>query len=254
MKRILGWLLVCGMVSQNRPVQAARVTVFAAASLADSLQEIAAAYEKQTADSMVFNFAASGVLARQIEAGAPADLFCSTDEARMDALEKQGLIVKGTLRNRLSNLLVIVTAADSAMVIASPKDLLAPGGKRLALGEVGTVPAGSYAKAHLTSQGLWSGVEGKIVPCENVRAVLATVASGNVDAGIVYRTDAATSRRVKVACEVPREAGPEIRYPMALVSGSRQPAAARSFLAHLEGEAAARVFKRHGFLIPAAAE
>ena len=176
--------------------------MFAAASLTDSLQEIAAAYEKQSGERIVFNFAASGLLARQIEEGAPADLFISADEARADALETKGLIVKETRQNLLANSLVIVTAPDTATV-QSPGDLTNAAVKRVALGDPKTVPAGTYAKVYLEKSGLWPAIEPKVIPCENVRAVLAAVESGNVDAGLVYKTDAAISKKVRVVFEVP---------------------------------------------------
>jgi molybdate transport system substrate-binding protein len=231
------------------PARSAEVIVFAAASLTESLKEIAATYEQQSGDRVVFNLAASGPLARQIEEGAPADVFISADEARMDALEQQDLIVKETRRSRLSNLLVIVTSPDNPLALASPTDLAQPAVKRVALGEVRTVPVGAYAREYLTRLELWTAIEGKVIPCESVRAVLAAVESGNVDAGIVYRTDAAVSRKVTVVFEVPRDAGPAISYPMALVTHARQPVAARKFLDHLGGDAAAVVFTRHQFLL-----
>jgi molybdate transport system substrate-binding protein len=227
----------------------AQINVFAAASLTDSLKEIATTYEKQTGDQVVFNFAASGPLARQIEAGAPADLFFSADEAKMDGLEKKGLIVKETRQSRLSNQLVIVTVADSPILIASPRDLGASSIKRLALGETQTVPAGTYAKEYLTKLELWTAVEKKVVPCESVRAVLAAVESGNVDAGIIYRTDAAISSKVKTVFTVPASDGPKISYPVALVKDARQPQAAGQFLTYLSGPEAGAVFARRGFLL-----
>ena len=239
----ISWMWVTSLA------HAAQVTVFAAASLAESLKEIATAYEKQTGDKIVFNFAASGPLARQIEEGAPADIFFSADEARMDALDKKGLIVKETRRSRLSNLLVIVTVADSSLAIASPKDLAMPKVKRLALGDPKAVPAGTYAREYLTRLELWPDVEKKVVPCENVRAVLAAVESGNVDAGIVYKTDAAISKQVRVAFEVAPKDGPQISYPLALVKDSPQPAAARKHLEYLAGPAAGEVFTHRGFIL-----
>jgi len=248
MKRII-LALLAALTALAMPLRAATVNVFAAASLTDSLKEIAAAYEKQTGDKIVFNFAASGPLARQIEEGAPADIFFSADEAKMDAVEKKGLIVKETRRSRLSNLLVIVTTADSSLAITAPKDLATPSVKRLALGEVKTVPAGTYAKEFLTKLELWPAMEKKLIPCENVRAVLAAVASGNVDAGIVYKTDAAISKKVKVAFEVSAKDGPKISYPMALVKDSKQPDAAKKFLNYLNSPAAGDIFKKFGFAL-----
>ena len=240
---IVGILLFCAV-----PLRAATVLVFAAASLTESLQEIAAAYEKQSGDKIVFNFAASGTLARQIEEGAPADIFFSADEAKADALEKKGLLVKETRKSLLGNSLVIVTPPDSA-AIQSPSDLTNAAVKRVALGDPRIVPAGTYAKAYLEKSGLWAGVEPKVVPCENVRAVLAAVESGNVDAGVVYKTDAAISKKVKVAFEVPAADGPKISYPAALVANAPQPDAAKKFLGCLTGSEADAVFARHGFIV-----
>jgi molybdate transport system substrate-binding protein len=227
---------------------AANVTVFAAASLTDSLKEIAAAYEKRSGDRIVFNFAASGLLARQIEEGVPADLFFSADEARADALEAKGLLVKETRKDLLANSLVIVTAADSATV-QSPGDLALAAVERVALGDPKTVPAGTYAKVYLEKSGLWPRIEPKVVPCQNVRAVLAAVESGNVDAGLVYKTDAAISKKVRVVFEVPVGDGPKITYPVALVTDAPQPEAARQFLRCLAGKEGGAVFIRHGFVV-----
>jgi molybdate transport system substrate-binding protein len=138
------------------------------------------------------------------------------------------LLVKETRTNLLANSLVIVIAADSATV-RSPGDLTNAAVQRVALGDPKTVPAGTYAKAYLEKSGLWPGIEAKVVPCENVRAVLAAVESGNVDAGLVYKTDAAISKKVRVVFEVPAGDGPKITYPAALVKDAPQPEAARSF-------------------------
>ena len=248
MKKSILALIVGTMLFSALSLRAATVLVFAAASLTESLQEIAAAYEKQSGDKIVFNFAASGTLARQIEEGAPADIFFSADEAKADALEKKGLLVKETRKSLLGNSLVIVTPPDSA-AIQSPADLTNAAVKRVALGDTRIVPAGTYAKAYLEKSGLWPGVEPKVVPCENVRAVLAAVESGNVDAGVVYKTDAAISKKVKVAFEVPAADGPKISYPAALVANAPHPDAAKKFLGCLTGSEADAVFARHGFIV-----
>ena len=236
-------------------LRAENLTVFAAASLTESLQEIATAYEKQTGDKIVFNFAASGPLVRQIEAGAPADLFFSADEAKMDDAEKMDLLVKGSRCSLLSNRLVIVAALDGKSAISSPKDLASAGVGRVALGDAKTVPAGAYAKEYLSKLKIWDSVGEKAVPCESVRAVLAAVESGNVDAGIVYKTDAAISRKVKVVFEVPTADGPVISYPLALLKDSPHPDAAKKLIAYLSSADAGRVFIRKGFmLLPAIAK
>jgi molybdate transport system substrate-binding protein len=227
---------------------AATVTVFAAASLTDALKQIAADYEQTSGDKIIFNFATSGTLSRQIEAGAPADIFFAADETKADALEKKGLLVSGTRKSRLGNSLVIVTLPD-ATTIHSPADLTNAAIQHIALGDVKIVPAGTYAKACLEKLQLWPGVENKVVPCESVRAVLAAVESGNVDAGVVYKTDAAISKTVKVVFEVPVAGSPKITYPMARVANAPHPAAAMSFLNYLAGDNAGAVFARHGFIV-----
>ena len=228
---------------------AADVNVFAAASLTDCLKEIAGVYEKQSGDKIVFNFGASSFLARQIEEGAPADLFFSADEAKMDGLEKKGLIVKETRKSRLSNSLVIVVTADSKLVIQSAKDLAGTRITRLALADPKTVPAGIYAKEYLEKIKLWPEVQPKVIPTDNVRAALAAVESGNVEAGIVYKTDASISKKVKVAHEIPVVEGPTISYPMAVTKESKRPDAAKRFLKHLDSDEAGRIFERFGFVV-----
>jgi len=229
-------------------LHAAQVTVFAAASLTDSLKQIAADYEKTSGDKIVFNFAASGTLSRQIEAGAPADIFFAADETKADALEKKGLLVSGTRTSLLGNSLVIVTPNDAA-VINSPNELTNTTVQHIALGELKTVPCGTYAKVYLEKLQLWPVVESKVVPCESVRAVLAAVESGNVDAGFVYKTDAAISKKVKVAYEVPAGVAPKISYPLALLKDAPQPEAAKNFIIYLDSDAATTVFKQFGFIV-----
>ncbi len=228
---------------------AADINVFAAVSLLEPLKEIAAAYQHGSGDKLVFNFGASSQLARQIEEGAPADVFFSADEAKMDALAKKHLVIESTRKSRLGNTLVIIVGSESRLAVASAKDLAGDTVKRLALAEPKSVPAGIYAKEYLTRQDLWTAVEPKVVPTENVRAALAAVESGNVDAAIVYRTDAAITKKAKVALEIPAADGPTISYPMALMKEAKQPEAARRFLGHLAGKAAGEVFQRHGFIV-----
>ena len=167
----------------------------------------------------------------------------------MDGLEKKGLIVQATRKSRLSNSLVIVIAAEQGAAIEGPRDLATDKVKRLALAEPRTVPAGIYAKEYLQNQRLWPAVEAKVVPTDNVRAVLAAVEAGNAEAGIVYKTDAAISKKVKVAYEVPASGSPAISYPMALVKEAREPEAARRLLKHLDSEEVVRAFERFGFVL-----
>ena len=228
------------------PLHAAEITVFAAASLTDSLKEIAAAYEQTTGDKVRFNFASSNTLAQQIQAGAPADIFFSADKAKMDALTTAGLIASDTRKDLLGNTLVIITPLDGP-AISRAKDLTNPTIKHLSLGDPRAVPAGVYAKAYLEKAGLWAALQAKVVPAESVRTALAVVESGNAQAGIVYKTDAAISKKVKVALEIPAADTPQIIYPAAVVKDSRHAAAARKFLGYLAEKSATECFRKFGF-------
>lgn len=227
---------------------AADLNVFAAASLSDALRDIAKAYEPGSGDALHFNLAASSTLAIQIKQGAPADVFFSADEAKMDDLAKAGLIVADTRVSLLSNTLVIVVNADGGAAVSTPADLAKPAIGRVALAEPQTVPAGIYAKEWLQKTGLWKRIIDKVVPTENVRACLAAVEAGNADAGIVYKTDALISKKVKVAYEVSVAEGPKISYPLAVVKESKNEAAARKFAAYLASPAARAIFEQYGFL------
>lgn len=232
----------------SRSARGEEVVVFAAASLTDALKEMAPAYEKASGNRLVFNLGASSMLARQIREGAPADVFLSADEAQMDGLEKAGLLVPGSRRSLLSNTLVIVVASEGGPKIASPKDLQSV--KTLALAEPKIVPAGVYAKQYLETLGLWDALAAKVVPTENVRACLAAVESGNADAGIVYRTDALISKKVRIAFDVPVEEGPRISYPVAIVKDSPHATAARRLAGYIASDPAREVFVRYGFIVP----
>ena len=239
--------LACSLLASGH-LLAEEITVFAAASLTNALTEIGADHEKATGDKVSFNFAAANSLARQIEAGAPADVFFSADEAQMDVLANKGLIEKSTRKALLGNALVIVTAPGGP-VIAKVSDLGGPSIKRISVGNPKAVPVGVYAKTHLEKLGLWEPLQPKLVPAENVRVALAVVESGNAEVGIVYKTDAAISKNVKVALEIPAAEGPKIVYPVALVSESRHAAAAGKFLARLAGKEAGAVFTKQGFIL-----
>ena len=249
MKKFLQVIATACLVAVTVTAGAADVTVFAAASLTDSLKQIAADYQKQTGHGVTFNFEASSILARQIEEGAPADIFFSADETQTDRLAERGLIDTATRVDRLGNTLVVVAPKGSDLQIHSAADLAAGGVKQVALADPKAVPAGVYAKEWLEKFGAWDAVKPKVVPAQNVRAALASVASGNVDAGVVYKTDAAISKHVKIVYEVPRADGPDIRYPMALVKASEHPDEAKRFLEYLNSDDAGRVFERFGFAV-----
>lgn len=229
-------------------LHASDIKVFAAASLTDALKELAPVYEGNSGDKLIFNFAGSSALARQIQEGAPADVFLSADQIQMDVLAKNSLIDPSTRTDLLSNLLVIVVPLDGPASL-TPNALTGPTVKRIALADPRSVPAGVYAREYLSKLGLWSAIEPKVVPTENVRAALAAVESGNVEAGMVYKTDASLSKKVKIAYEVPRGEGPKITYPVALITGTPNTVAAKNFLVYLQSSQAAAVFQKDGFLI-----
>ena len=225
----------------------AEIQVFAAASLSDALAPMAEQFHKETGHRVQFNFAGSSILARQIQAGARADLFISADAAKTAGLDTQGHLVPGSRVALLSNTLVVAVPKGAHARFTAPADLLRA--ERIAMGEPNTVPAGIYARRWLESEGLWTQLRERIVPTTSVRGALAAVEAGNVDAGIVYRTDLASADNVELAWAVPRAAGPEITYEAALVREGEELLAARVFLAFLQGREAAAIFTRHGFLV-----
>ena len=230
-------------------VWADEILVSAAASLTDVLKEISSGYQSKSKHTVKFNFGPSSGLARQIEEGAPADIFFSADLPQMDGLDKKGRLEPGTRKNLLSNQLVIIVPADSKLAISSPKDLLKANIKRIALAEPSSVPVGVYSSKYLTDEGLWDQVKPKVVPVQDVRATLASVESGNVEAGFVYKTDAAVSKKVKIVYEVPIDKGPRITYPAAIVKESKRKDAARDFMNYVQSPVAKDAFKKYGFVV-----
>jgi molybdate transport system substrate-binding protein len=225
------------------------ILVSAAASLTDVLKEISSGYQLKSQHTVKFNFGPSSGLARQIEEGAPADIFFSADLPQMDTLDKNGRLEPGTRKNVLSNQLVIIVPADSKLAISSPKDLLKADVRRIALAEPSSVPVGVYTSKYLTDEGLWDQVKPKVVPVQDVRATLAAVESGNVEAGFVYKTDAAVSKKVKIVYEVPIDKGTRITYPVAVVKESKRKDAARNFMNYLQSPVNKDVFKKYGFVV-----
>jgi molybdate transport system substrate-binding protein len=225
---------------------AGEITVSAAASLTDVLQQVARMYEQRTGVRVVLNFGASNTLARQIKAGARVDVFISADEAQMDAVSAQ--TVPGSRRDVLSNQLAIAVPDDRPHAFASARDLTAPAIRRIAIGDPAAVPAGVYARTYLEHLGIWGAVAARMVPVGSVRLALAAVETGAADAAIVYRTDIGTARHAREAFVVPLEAGPRIRYPAAAVRGGSNPDGAQRFLTFLDGPEAAAIFTRAGFL------
>jgi molybdate transport system substrate-binding protein len=243
------WLLsvLCPLIPSI--AYADEILVSAAASLTDVLKDISSGYQSKSKHTVKFNFGPSSGLARQIEEGAPADMFFSADLPQMDTLDKNSRLEPGTRKNLLSNQLVIIVSADSKLNISSPKDLLKAEVKKIALAEPSSVPVGVYSSKFLADEGLWDKVKPKIVPVQDVRATLAAVESGNVEAGFVYKTDAAVSKKVKIVHEVPIDKGPKITYPIAVVKDSKRKETARDFLTYLQSPAAKDAFKKYGFVV-----
>jgi molybdate transport system substrate-binding protein len=246
----LRWAVVlAGLLAlAGRATAADSFTVFAAASLKDALDENVRAYRARTGDRIAVSYAASSALARQIEAGAPADVFVSADLDWMDYLEKRRLIKPGTRKNVLGNRLVLIAPRESrASVDIRPGFALAGllGNGRLAMADPDAVPAGKYGKASLEALGVWKDVRSKVAAAENVRAALVLVARGEAPLGIVYRTDAVADPRVKIVGTFPESSHPPIVYPIAVTAAGKP--AAEAFLRWLSRPEAQAIFAKHGF-------
>lgn len=226
--------------------------VLAAASLQESLTKAAQVWTRKGHQQPVLSFAASSALARQIEAGAPADMFISADEEWMNEVQSKGLLRPGSRVSFLGNRLVLIAPASSRATMAIRRGFpLARvlGSGRLAVADPDSVPAGRYAKSALTSLGVWAGVEGKLARGENVRAALLFVERGEAPYGIVYATDARVAKNVRVVGAFPPSSHPPISYPLALLTAGRngpEAAAFRRFLLSDEGKA---IFRSYGFAV-----
>jgi molybdate transport system substrate-binding protein len=242
--------IILGGVLLPVPSTAATVTVFAAASLKEALDEQARHFETDTGNRVSVSYGGSNALARQVEAGAPADIFVSADLDWMDYLEQRGLLVGGSRVNLLRNDLVLVEPTTSRRTTLSigPHFALAAtlGTQKLALANPDSVPAGKYAKAALTVLGVWSAVEEQVVRTDNVRAALALVARGEAAFGIVYKTDALADKAVRIVDVFPESTHAPIVYPAALVAPAKSPAA-KLLLDFLRSAAARTVWQKYGF-------
>lgn len=245
----VAWLLTATLAL---PVQAAeKVTVFAAASMKNALDAANAAWQTETGNETTVSYAASSALAKQIEGGAPADVFISADLAWMDYVAEKKLIKDDTRVNLLGNRIVLVAAKDKAqpVEIKDGFDLAGlVGDGKLAMGEVKSVPAGKYGKAALEKLGAWSAVESKVAGAESVRAALALVSRGEAPYGIVYQTDAAADPGVAIVGTFPEDSHPPIIYPVAVLTESKS-AAAAAYLDFLKSDKAAAFFTEQGFTI-----
>jgi molybdate transport system substrate-binding protein len=249
-RRFAALLIAVAALAAGPAQSQTAVTVFAAASLTDSLKSVADAYQARTGITVTLAFGASSTLARQIDQGAQADIFFSADTDWMDFLQKNGRIADATRKDLLGNQLVLIAASDArpAPRIAPHFDLAgALGDGKLALADPASVPAGKYAKAALTALGVWDSVAPKIVQAENVRVALEYVSRGEAPYGIVYATDAKVAPNVRVAGTFPDNTHPAIVYPVALTKTATP--AARDFLAFLNSAQARAIFDKAGFTL-----
>lgn len=231
---------------------ARELTISAAISTKDAVETLGRRFAQARPGVLLrYNFGSSGRLQKQIEAGAPVDIFVSAAERQMDELERQGLIVASTRRVFARNALAVITPADARLDLTKPADLLGPRVGRIALGSPRTVPAGQYAAESLRALGLWERLQPKLIFAENVRQALEYVARGEVDAGFVYATDAATrAREVRVAFRPPEDTYGPITYPAAVVRDAAQPALARAFIELLLSPEGRTVMAGMGFQPP----
>ncbi|MGD0867199.1 MAG: molybdate ABC transporter substrate-binding protein [Rhizomicrobium sp.] len=230
--------------------RAADITVFAAASLTDAMQEVGKSWQAKTGHTVVFSFAASSVLARQIEASGGADMFLSADSDWMNYLDTRNLIAHDTRKDLLGNHLVLISPAGVkvSLTIAPNFDLAgALAGGRLAIADPASVPAGKYGKAALTSLGVWTAVSGHLAQAENVRAALAYVSRGETPLGIVYTTDALSDSSVRIVGTFPENSHAPIVYPVALTKDAKPQA--KDFLGYLSSAQARAIFAKDGFVI-----
>ena len=235
----------CGQKAASPP---AEITISAAASLKDVLLEIQKNYQtKHPTIKINYNLAASGALQKQIEEGAPVDIFISAATKQMDDLEKKNLIKKDSRKNIVNNQLVLIVPKDSTLPISTFQDLRKDTIHKFAMGAPESVPAGQYTQQVLKKLQLSDEVMPKAVLAKDVRTVLTYVETGNVEAGTVYKTDALISTKVKIIATAPPGSHDPIVYPLAILSASKQSSAAQDFTTYLAGPEAGAVFEKYGF-------
>ncbi|WP_410513712.1 molybdate ABC transporter substrate-binding protein [Paenibacillus sp. BR2-3] len=252
---ILGVVLFVGLssITPEGNVEAApkktEIIVSAAASLQDSLDKISIKYEKLHPDiDLVFNYGASGTLQKQIEQGAPADLFLSAGDKQMNALVDGGLITDHKVL--LKNQLVVVIPADSKVKLTTITQLTDKAFKKVAVGQPESVPAGQYAQQSLTTKKVWDTLQSKLVFAKDVRQVLSYVETGNADAGFVYKTDALTSKKVRIALTVGTHVHKAINYPAGIVKDTKNLEETKALYSYLQTKEALDIFTSYGFLLP----
>jgi molybdate transport system substrate-binding protein len=255
MKRfwLAAWLLVMGGPGTQLAVAEPGLpplTVYGASSLTNALDELGSSYTQSSGQPVKFSYAASSTLARQIEAGAGADIFFSADTDWMDYLQTRKLINTATRRNVLGNKLVLIAPVDSSVqlkIVPGFGLLAALGGGRLSTGDPDSVPIGKYARSALLSLGVWNDVVDRLVRADNVRTALAFVDRGEAPLGIVYETDALVDRKVRVVDQFPADTHPPIVYPIAMTTTAAK--GAENFIAYVRGPAGQAIFRKYGFSV-----
>ena len=225
------------------------LVIFGAMSLTDSLTEVSQRFGAARDVKVYCNFAGSSTLQRQIEKGAPADVFISASPTQINALQGDGLLYEGSRQDILSNRLVLVASINSSLSMADVGILAQDSIRRIAIGEPSSVPAGIYGREALTHLGVWAAVQPKLIPSADVRSTLAYVGSGEVNVGIVYQTDAAISRKVRIIYQFPNSSHSPIVYPAAVLRSTRHKALAQAFLDYLQTVEAAAIFEKYGFSV-----
>lgn len=255
---LLSWLTLASILSgcggepalPRTAAQPVELTVSAAVSLKDVLTEIQSNYAKKVSNvKLTLNLGASGSLQKQIEQGAPADIFISAAPRQMDELADKNHIVKVTRKNLVANRLVLIAPQHATVELQKFEDLTNPAVKTLGIGEPAVVPAGQYARQVLQKLGVWDRLMPKMVLAKDVRTVLTYVETGNVEAGIVYKTDAVASTKVKIVATAPEGSHQPIVYQAAVLTASRNQKAAEEFLAYMAGPEGKTVFEKYGFVM-----
>lgn len=258
---VISWLLMMmvmgGCNSPSTPssatskqVESIELNISAAASLTDALHAVNELYMQQNKNiTIVANFAASGTLQKQIEQGAPADVFISAAAKQMNALQDNGLIINDTLQNLLTNKIVLVVPSNSTLQITGFMDLLKDNVKQIAIGDPEFVPSGIYGKQALVLLGIYESVQGKLIMQIDTPHVLGYIESGNVDAGIVYSTDAALTDKVIVVANAPDEVNSQIVYPIAITQASKNVDAAKVYINFLNSNESKAIFEKYGFIV-----
>lgn len=245
-------LLGCGNDTEKEPEvksEPVEINISAAASLTDALNEIQVEFEKESDNTLVFNFGSSGALQKQIQEGAPCDLYISASKKHMDVLEDEGKIVPDTRKDLLGNTLTLIASSEKADVIKDYSALTSSDVESISIGTPESVPAGNYAKESFETLNIWDQIQSKLVFAKDVRQVLEYVDSGNTDCGLVYHSDAMLLKTGKIVYDMPEDSHSPIVYPIAITTDAKQAEAAKEFYDFLENDTSTSIFEKYGFTV-----